>query len=511
MVSLFSTEYVSEKEIRFLRVLERINARISLRKLSTEYKDIIIQEGLDPNGLYSLTELLRSKDLVYVERIKRKILKTTEKGVENLELFPEEKLVKYLIEKGSEAYLEDLRRDLGDKYSSLAIGFAKKRGWIKIENNKIYLLNKGSLDIHKKILREALRGVSLDELKEYEEIIDELRRRGLIYIEDEEDVLIEISEKGRKILREASERIMISRLNADMISTGAWRRYILKEYNIDAEPPELLYGLKHFYRDFLENLKDIMISLGFDEIVDEIVIPELWNFDALFQAQDHPAREIHDSLILKAEPADLKIYEELINIIKRVHEDGFDTGSRGWGYKFDPMKSARMILRSQTTAATIKYLYEHKDPPQRAFIIGKVFRHDVIDSKHLPEFFQMDGIIMEKDMNLRKLLGILTQISEALGLGRPLFKPGYFPFTEPSIEGYVRIGDLGYVEIFGSGLFRPEVLRIAGVKYNVGAWGFGVDRLAMAVIGVNDIRDLYTYSFEKLRRMKIASSKTFYR
>ncbi|MCC6030981.1 MAG: hypothetical protein LM586_04985, partial [Desulfurococcales archaeon] len=106
MVSLFSTEYVSEKEIRFLRVLERINARISLRKLSTEYKDIIIQEGLDPNGLYSLTELLRSKDLVYVERIKRKILKTTEKGVENLELFPEEKLVKYLIEKGSEVYLE---------------------------------------------------------------------------------------------------------------------------------------------------------------------------------------------------------------------------------------------------------------------------------------------------------------------------------------------------------------------------------------------------------------------
>jgi len=75
----------------------------------------------------------------------------------------------------------------------------------------------------------------------------------------------------------------------------------------------------------------------------------------------------------------------------------------------------------------------------------------------------------------------------------------------------VRIGDLGYVEIFGSGLFRPEVLRIAGVKYNVGAWGFGVDRLAMAVIGVNDIRDLYTYSFEKLRRMKIASSKTFYK
>ncbi|MEL9929526.1 MAG: phenylalanine--tRNA ligase subunit alpha [Sulfolobales archaeon] len=458
----------------------------------------------------SLSELLRSKGFISVERKKRRIIRTTKRGMESLRAFPEERLVEYLASRGGRASIEDVRRSLGDDTTSIAIGFAKKKGWIEVRNEEIILIVRGSMERSRELLARASEGIDLDSLNIDRDLLSELVRRGLIEVMEYEDIMLKLTEKSLQVLQGISRRPAISRLTSELISTGSWRNYILKEYNIEAEPPRVDPGIKHFYRDFLEEIKDIMIALGFSEIRDEIIVPELWNFDALFQAQDHPAREIHDSLILDLKPSDLSPYREILEIIRGVHETGLDTGSKGWRYVFDIEKSRRLVLRSQTTAATIKYLSEHREPPQRVFIIGKVFRRDVIDAKHLPEFYQMDGIIMEKDMNLRKLMGVLTQISESLGLGKPLFKPGYFPFTEPSLEGYVRIKGLGYVEVFGAGLFRPEVLRIAGVRYNVGAWGFGIDRLAMAYFEISDIRDLYSYSLERLRGFKIASGKAFY-
>jgi phenylalanyl-tRNA synthetase alpha chain len=510
-VSLFSTQYLSEKEINLLKILRQIGRRISVEDLSSSYRDLLDNYKLDPNGIQALSELLRVKGLLNIYRVKRVILKTTEKGAQNINEFPEEKLIKHLSNIGSSARIRDLVQIFGEEFVSIALGFARRRGWVDIRGDTVYLIKKGSLDTHKEILKRALNGVYKEEINVDPEIINEMKRRGLLEELVKEEVILELTDKGYEIASYDLEKKILTRLTSDLISTGSWRDYVLKEYNIEAEPPELYPGIKHFYRDFIEHIKEVMISLGFNEINDEIIVPELWNFDVLFQAQDHPAREIHDSLVLDANPANLDIYKDLLYIVKEVHERGFDTGSRGWRYLFDFSKSARLVLRSQTTAATIKYLYEHREPPQRAFIIGKVFRRDVIDARHLPEFYQMDGVIMERDMNLKKLIGVLTQISIALGLGKPIFKPGYFPFTEPSLEGYLKIGDLGYVEIFGSGLFRPEVLRIIGVKYNVGAWGFGVDRLAMAYFKLNDIRDLYTYSLNKLRLMYSASSKIILR
>lgn len=510
-MSLFSAEYLSEKEIKLLKILLSLRKRISITELVSQYRSLLDQYNLDPNGIQALSELLRTRELVNVYRVKRSVIKTTKKGVENLNKFPEELVVDYLSSRGGSASVRELVEKLGREVASVGIGFAKRRGWVRIEDDMIQLVEKGSLDEYRKILEKALAGIHREELSVSQEILEELKRRGLIEEIEREEVFLEPTPKAFSMNIEVLESRIITKLTAEMISTGSWRNYIIKEYNVEAEPPEIFAGIKHFYRDFIEYLKEVMISLGFNEISGEIMIPELWNFDVLFQAQDHPAREIHDSLIVATAPAKLDLYKDLVEIVKKIHETGYDTGSKGWGYIFDPEKSARIILRSQTTAATIRYLYDHKDPPQRAFIIGKVFRRDVIDAKHLPEFYQMDGVIMERDMNLRKLMGVLTQISQALGLGKPLFKPGYFPFTEPSLEGYIKIGDLGYVEIFGSGLFRPEVLRMIGVKYNVGAWGFGVDRLAMAYFALNDIRDLYTYSLSKLRAMYSASSKIILR
>ncbi|MGB9828168.1 MAG: phenylalanyl--tRNA ligase subunit alpha, partial [Thermosphaera sp.] len=95
------------------------------------------------------------------------------------------------------------------------------------------------------------------------------------------------------------------------------------------------------------------------------------------------------------------------------------------------------------------------------------------------------------------------ELAAALGIKEVWFKPGYFPFTEPSVEGYIRHPKLGWVEVFPGGVFRPEVMEILGAPgVKAVAWGIGVDRLAMQVLGIDDIRLLFTTDIEALKNMK---------
>jgi phenylalanyl-tRNA synthetase alpha chain len=432
----------------------------------------------------------------------RYIYTTTSEGRECLRSFPEEDLIKILSERGGSVSIQDIERRLGKERVSIAVAWARKRGWVRIEGDKLLLTGSGSLERYREALAKAINGVERDQILLTDEEIQELVRRKMLSREERREIFFEITEDGYNMLRRVENLKIVSRLSRDLIQRIS-SDVILRPYNVEAEPKTIYPGYKHFYVDFLEMLRDIMVSLGFEEISEDLVVPELWNFDVLFQAQDHPAREIHDTLAVEAPPADLSEYVALVEAVAREHE-------KGWGYKYDRSIGSKLIMRSQTTAATIKYLYKHRDPPVRAFIVGRVFRSDTIDAKHLPEFHQMDGVAMERDMNLRKLLGVLSQITRALGFKEIIFKPGYFPFTEPSVEGYIKIEGIGYIEILGSGLFRPEVLRMVGLMHNVGAWGMGVDRLAMAYLSISDIRELYTPLLERLRWYRVASYKAIY-
>ncbi|MEM4848724.1 MAG: phenylalanine--tRNA ligase subunit alpha, partial [Ignisphaera sp.] len=280
-----------------------------------------------------------------------------------------------------------------------------------------------------------------------------------------------------------------------------WKIYPIKPYNILALPPIKYAGKKHFFKEFVKMIKEIMISLGFEEIKDDYIIPEVWNFDILFQAQDHPSRDIHDILIVEGQ-ADLTKFKEVVERIRFVHEKGGSSGSVGWGYTWSYEKASKLILRSHTTAVTAKALIGI-EVPVRLFTIARVFRRDNPDSRHSPEFTNFDGVVMERDLNFKKLLGLLTQILKYLGIEKLRFKPGYFPFTEPSVEGYGYVPGYGWIEIFGAGMFRPEVLEMLNVKYPVGAWGMGVERLAMVVFGINDIRFLFTRDIEFIRKFPL--------
>jgi len=119
------------------------------------------------------------------------------------------------------------------------------------------------------------------------------------------------------------------------------------------------------------------------------------------------------------------------------------------------------------------------------------------------EFHQLDGVIVGKNVNFKHLLYFFKELAAALGIKEVWFKPGYFPFTEPSVEGYVKHPKLGWIEVFPGGMFRPEVMEILGAKgYNAAAWGIGVDRLAMVVLGVDDIRLLFARDLYTLREMR---------
>jgi len=125
------------------------------------------------------------------------------------------------------------------------------------------------------------------------------------------------------------------------------------------------------------------------------------------------------------------------------------------------------------------------------FSIDRNFRREGVDARHHLEFGQCEGIIGEEGLDLRHLIGVFRTLAEAIGIREMKIRPSYFPFTEPSIEGYVRHPRLGWIEVFPGGLFRPEVLRPFGIEVPVLAWGIGVTRLAMVALGCNDIRELF--------------------
>jgi phenylalanyl-tRNA synthetase alpha chain len=140
----------------------------------------------------------------------------------------------------------------------------------------------------------------------------------------------------------------------------------------------------------------------------------------------------------------------------------------------------------------------------KVFSIDRVYRHEKIDYKHLAEFYQCEGIVMEKGLTLRDMHGFLKQIVVKLGFSKIRFRPGFFPYTEPSTEADIWHPERReWLEILGAGIFRPELLRPLGIRHPVLAWGIGFSRLAMVKLGLDDIRDLYKNDLEWLRTKRM--------
>jgi phenylalanyl-tRNA synthetase alpha chain len=289
----------------------------------------------------------------------------------------------------------------------------------------------------------------------------------------------------------------ISQLSQELLQTGKWREVELRRYDVETFAPKVFGGAYHPMQRLIHEIRDIFLQLGFTEIETDFIHSCFWNMDALFIPQDHPARDVQDTFYMK-KPNRIKLDEVLAKKIKEMHEHGGDLPSKGWEYRWDVREAEKAILRTHTTVNTIKYLSEHPDPPVKVFSIGRVFRREALDSTHLPEFHQIEGIVMEEHANLKMLIGILTEFYKKIGFEKIRIRPGYFPYTEPSLEVEIQLGGK-WLEYGGAGIFRPEVTYPFGVKHPVLAWGLGLERLVMLRYGIKDIRNLYFNDIEWLR------------
>ena len=294
----------------------------------------------------------------------------------------------------------------------------------------------------------------------------------------------------------------IGEITSKMLASGEWKNGTFRGYNIAVPPARIIPGRTNPYVQFLESVKDKLVSLGFQEFDGPLVETEFWNGDALFMPQFHAARDIHDVYRLKNPTHAKKIEEPYLSNVKAVHENGGNTGSRGWNYTFDNEFTRRLILRSQGTVLSAHQLHK-AEVPGKYFGIARCFRYDKVDATHLSDFYQTEGIIAGNDVTLRDLLGMLKMFAtEIAGAEEVKYVPGYFPFTEPSIEVHIKHPVLGWFELGGSGIFRPEVTKAMGLDCPVLAWGIGIDRMALMALGLNDLRQLFCEDIEQVRLRK---------
>jgi phenylalanyl-tRNA synthetase alpha chain len=394
---------------------------------------------------------------------------------------------------------------------SLAMGWMRKKGWAdirRVDGAPVVEItaegeaaNEAGAGADEELMARLV-GAGTEGLPEGELDPD---ARGLLkgrkeLVRVREDVIrtLHLTDLGHTVLERGFEVTEeVAQLTPQLLRSGRWRQVQLRPYDVQAYAPALHGGRPHPIREVLERVRSVFKQMGFTEIYGHYVDSTFWNMDALFVPQDHPARDEQDTLYL-SQPAEMEVDEELLPLIKRIHLDGGETGSRGWGGEFSDEESKRAMLRTHTTCNTVRYLQDHPDPPVKVFSLGRVFRREAVDSSHLPEFYQIEGIVMEEAASFAMLVGLLREFYTRLGFEDIRLRPGYFPYTEPSMEVEVLLGGK-WLEMGGSGVFRPEVTAPYGVKHPVLAWGQGLERITMIMYGIDDMRQLYETDLGWLR------------
>jgi len=483
---------LSEGEVKVLKCLKEV-------KRAMEVHELAKQAGLNLSSVMSYIEALSQKGLVKVLMEEEDYVELTDEGKKYArDGLPERKLVEKIMSMGGQIPLKVLKTASGmeEEEVKVALGWVRKKnlGEITVINGERVIRAKHSAesDPVEDFLRALLNKERIKVIEIPQTVLAELKNRKLIVIVPQRRRIVSLTDYGLRVLEKALQVRVVGALTADLIKSGEWRNVYLKPYDVTAEPPVIYPARKHFYMEFLDKVRRILVEMGFIEAEGPYVEMEFWNFDVLFQAQDHPAREIHDCFILSEPSRGTLPEKELVERVRKVHEEK-------WGYSWSEEQASRLILRSHTTAVSARFLAKKPSPPVKMFCISKVFRPDVIDATHFIEFTQVEGIYGDRGVNLRVLLGILQDFARRLGFKEVRFRPSYFPFTEPSVEGSVYHPQLGWIECLGAGMFRPEVLKSLGIDYPVAAWGIGIDRLAMVMLGISDIRELCSRDLQFLR------------
>jgi len=477
------------------------------------FKDIskLSQESKQPEvTVKRALEFLSNKGIVQLSSDKKKLVSLGENGIIYLKQeLPERRLLN-LLSKNRRISLKDAKEKskLNDNEFASSLGILKGKALISMDKGMI-LLSAKEAEVEKRFPEEKF----ITELPlEFEKLsaeqkysLEKLKSRvAIVKVDEKTEISFEVTAKGRELLKHADkvkQLKVIEALTPEMLKSGEWKNKVFRKYDTKSSVPRISGGKRQPYAEFLNDVRENLIALGFEESKGPLVEDNLFNCDALFMPQNHPARGIHDLYFVKNNRGDLSEYKKLLANVKKMHESG-GQGSEGWKVPFSEKESEKLILRSQGTAVSSRILAATPKIPGKYFSIARVFRPDVLDASHLAEFNQLEGIVIDKSVNFKQLLGLLKMFAEKIAKTKKIkFLPSYFPFTEPSVEGYLYHEKLGkWIEFGGAGIFRPEMTSPLGIKEPVLAWGLGVDRLYMIKEDINDIRQLFSSDLGWLRQ-----------
>lgn len=325
-------------------------------------------------------------------------------------------------------------------------------------------------DLSQKLKNELQESIDSNNLKQLEEIrIQFLGKKGSIsgLMSEIKDLSSEEKKEFGPILnnlkKESEEKIKNTK---EQIINNTAKAATLKKQNFDVTTYKTNQkkGHLHPYSSFIEEIENIFISMGYEVLDGPEVETDFYNFTALNVPEDHPARDMHDTF---------------------------------W------LNKKNYLLRTHTSNMQI-HAMETKKLPIAAIVPGRTFRHEAVDASHDTQFMQCEGFFIAENVTLSHLFATAKTFLQTLFKTKDLdirLRPGFFPFVEPGVEIDMRCPfckdgcsvckQSTWVEVLGSGLIHPNVLKSGGIdpkKYSGFAFGFGLTRLVMLKYGINDIR-----------------------
>lgn len=299
-----------------------------------------------------------------------------------------------------------------------------------------------------------------------------------------------LSEKERKKQGELANRLkgelifLIENKRKKLLRTTDYGLQSADYFDITAPGRKIETGHLHPLTLVRRKIQEIFQSMGFSIVEDREVEDEWHNFDALNVPKEHPAREMHDTIWLQS----IQKVSQNIDILK----------SRN--------KSQRLLLRTHTSPVQIRYMQDN-NPPLRIIAPGRVFRYEATDVGHEINFYQVEGLMVDKNVSVANFKAIIQEFFKKFFTKEVeiRLRPSYFPFVEPGFEidiscvvchgkGCSVCSKTGWIEMMGAGMVHPNVFKAVG--YNPKSWqgfafGIGMDRLAMMKYKIDDIRLFY--------------------
>ena len=445
--------------------------------------------GLSIDQVRRGIEWLRFKDLVLINQSTAIRVELGPEGKAALTKgMPERRLVHALLQ--GKTTIEEVLASGAIKNDEVnaAIAGARRNQWIQLFEGRMSATAMSGKPSSEEILLESLKaGIDVEKMTENErKTFEQLKKRpGYLEVKEIKESRISLANAGRALIPTLDDEQAERRLTPEMITSGKWKETKLSALDVEAPAPSVYPGRRHPLIDIIEEVKEIFVGLGFSEIDGPMIQSGFWNFDALFTPQDHPAREMQDTFYISGQRRQIQATRDQMRKIADIHK-------AGWGNEWNTKEGERLVLRTHTTPITLQHLAATKPEVGRYFSVGRVFRNEKVSYKHLVEFHQVEGVATAPKVSLRDLMGLQKEFYARMGMKKIKFWPTFFPYTEPSLQSMVYNEKLEkWVELFGMGIFRPEVTEPLGIKHPVLAWGGGLERVAMLRFGLSDVRELY--------------------